>query len=344
VLRKPLPLMMIVVALLCASVGCQPEEKITRRITPRLNDMKRLVAAIVLPENNQKEEKTWFFKLVGQESQIEPLAQPFEDFLKTIRFETPEAPSWTLPQGWSDEKSKDNNLRYATIYTGPKGTALEITVFGLQGEKAASVPDNVVRWREKDLGLKNIFTPRDLEDFYRLEEVGKRSAVIVDMVGPGPRREQPREFPREAPAGAIKPPAPPFEYKIPDGWKETPPAVEFSILAFQAGDMDGKVEINVSIAGGSLVANVNRWRGMFKLTAMTQDQVNGLPEVVIGNAKGKLVDITGADAPPQRNRIVVAVLVRPNDSVFFKMTGPSESVGRQKPALEAFLKSIQFGG
>ncbi len=342
--------MTILVALFCASAGCQPEERITRRITPRLNDMKRLVAAIVLPENNQKEEKTWFFKLVGQESQIEPLAQPFEDFLKTVRFDTPDVPVWALPNGWNDEKSKDNNLRYATIYTGPKGTALEITVFGLQGEKAASVPDNVVRWREKDLGLKNkiggytILSPRDLEDFYRFEEVGKRSAVIVDMVGPGPRGEQPREFPREMPAGAIKPPAPPFQYKVPDGWKETPPAVEFSILAFQAGDKDGKVDINVSVAGGSLVANVNRWRGMFKLASMTPDQVNSLPEVVIGNAKGKLVDITGADAPPQRNRIVVAVLVRPNDSMFFKMTGPNEPVDRQIPALEAFLKSIQFGG
>src|SRR5438128_988487 len=81
--------------------GCQPEEKITRTPRPRLNDMKRLLGAIVLPEKNQQEQKTWFFKLVGLESEIDPLVEPYYDFLKSIRFEAPDTPVWIkLPPGW----------------------------------------------------------------------------------------------------------------------------------------------------------------------------------------------------------------------------------------------------
>ena len=73
---------------------------------------------------------------------------------------------------------------------------------------------------------------------------------------------------------------------------------------------------------------------------MTQAEAAALPEVSIGDAKGSLVDVTGTDAPPQRNRIVGAILIRPETSLFFKMMGPKDLVGRQKPAFESFLKSL----
>ena len=94
--------------------------------------------------------------------------------------------------------------------------------------------------------------------------------------------------------------------------------------------------------GGGLLLNVNRWRGQVKLGELTPAQVSALPDVVIGTTKGKLIDITGPDAPPSMNRILGAVLLREHDALFFKMRGPAELVGKQLPEFESFLKSIKF--
>jgi hypothetical protein len=325
-----------------ALIGCQPEEKITTATRPRLNDMKRLLAAMV-PDKNSNEDKAWVFKVVGHESEIDPLVEPFDAFLKSVHFTDPDNPTWTLPRGWTQEKDKDNKLRFATIHTGPKGKSPELAVSVVQGESAISLPLNIHRWRMQ-LGLKSL-GPKlvDVEDFLRPVSVDGVPAFVIDMTGPG----------SQAPMAAQAEPAPPaaqrapFKYEIPPGWKEIPPTSQFYILSFRAADMDGKVDINVSVlsgAGGGLLANVNRWRGQVRLGELTPAQIEALPEVDIGGAKGKLVDFTGPDAPPQNNRIVGAILIREADSLFFKMMGPSNLVGRQQPAFETFLKSVNFGG
>ena len=38
------------------------------------------------------------------------------------------------------------------------------------------------------------------------------------------------------------------------------------------------------------------------------------------------------------------MVVRGDQSIFFKMKGSAELVGKQKPAFEAFLKSVKFAG
>lgn len=321
--------------------GCQPEDKITREKRPRLNDMKRLLAAIVLPQGDRQAQKTWFFKVVGLESEIEPAVESFNDFVRSIRFADPDHPTWTLPHGWTDDK--DKKLRYATIYVGPKGKAPELTVTALQGVKAASVPENVVRWRIQ-LGLKitradgsPLLGAGDLEDFYRYEHAGDLTVLVVDMIGPGGGNMPPMEEPA--------PTEPPFKFEVPLGWKEIPPTDKLYVLSFVTVDKDKKAAINVSVfpgAGGGLLLNVNRWRGQVNLGALTAEQVNALPDVAVGDAKGKLVDIKGPDAPPQRNRILGAILIRATDSRFFKMMGPSDVVDQQQQAFETFLKSIKF--
>ena len=110
---------------------------------------------------------------------------------------------------------------------------------------------------------------------------------------------------------------------------------------------DKKAEVTVSIfpgEAGGLVANVNRWRKQIGLDELPATQINALPEVSIGNLKGKLVDITGPAAPPVPNRILGAILKREADSLFFKMRGPSDFVGEQRSVFETFLKSIKFAG
>ena len=51
-IARRLALIFVVVSAFCALPGCQPEDKITAAKHPRLNDMKRMLAAIVLPEQD----------------------------------------------------------------------------------------------------------------------------------------------------------------------------------------------------------------------------------------------------------------------------------------------------
>ena len=142
-----------------------------------------------------------------------------------------------------------------------------------------------------------------------------------------------------------EPADPPFKYSVPEGWKKIPPTSSVYILSLLAVDQDKRADINVSVFpgdGGGVLLNVNRWRGQVNLAALTPEQIKALPEVAIGSSKGKLVDMTGPAGLPKGNRIVGAILLRERDSLFFKMMGPDDWVGKQLPAFEAFLKSIQF--
>jgi hypothetical protein len=330
-------------ACLCV-LGCQPEEKITRHTRQRFNDMKRLLAAMVLPEKPE-EQKTWVFKVVGAESAIDPLAETFDEFVKSIKI-VGDTPTWTLPPGWTADKG-EKDKRFATLHTGPKGSAPEVAVSSVEGEMAASVAANVNRWRGQ-LGWENRrfrLGPDDALDYCKAQIVDGRQVFVVDLTGPGsPALMGPGNV---APAKAANAPALPFSYEAPPGWKKMPPN-PIAMLAFEAVGEGRKVEITVTALkgqGGGLLANVNRWRDQVKLDAWAPSELDGLPEVAIGAAnKGKLIDVTGPKAPPERNRIIGAILFRANDSLFFKMMGPSDAVRRQRPAFEAFLKSVTFGG
>ena len=46
----------------------------------------------------------------------------------------------------------------------------------------------------------------------------------------------------------------------------------------------------------------------------------------------------------ETRRILGVVVLRRGQTWFFKMTGPADLVEKQKPAFEAFLKSVRFDG
>jgi hypothetical protein len=279
----------------------------------------------------------WIFKIIGTESDIDGLTESFDQFLASIQFADHDKPTWTLPQGWTQDKDKTKQTHYATIHTGPGANAAEMTVTVRPSEQAVPLKDLVNSWRS-ELGVKGL-DMLDLEDFFRHWSIAGRPAVIVDMIGPTSLKA--REESRPLAQGA------PFKFDTPSGWTQIPATSTFYVLSFMAADKDKKAAINVSIMagdGGGLAANVNRWRGQVGLNPVTAAEINALPEVQIGTAKGKLIDVAGNSAPPQSNRILGAILIRQTDSLFFKMTGPKEFVGQQQPAFESFLKSIQFDG
>jgi hypothetical protein len=140
---------------------------------------------------------------------------------------------------------------------------------------------------------------------------------------------------------------PRLTWTLPAGWEQVPPG-EMRLASFKVKGQDGK-QADVSVvplpgmAGGDL-NNVNRWRGQVDLPPVKQEELDALAEKVdAGGAEAVLYDQAGQNpGSDEKTRILATILRRDNTAWFFKMTGDSDLVARQKPAFIEFLKSLRF--
>lgn len=139
---------------------------------------------------------------------------------------------------------------------------------------------------------------------------------------------------------------PHVHWTVPDGWKPTKPG-SMIYAAFQVSE-NPPMNVTVSSAAGSVLANVNRWRGQLGLPPFAQE--SELSQVVsplkVGGADGAMVDLMGgpaAEGKPQQ-RMLVAMVPGAGTVWFFKAMGPAEKVAEVKPAFDAFVKSVHFDG
>jgi len=317
--------------------GCQPAPEITHEKRPRLDSMQRFLGAMAF----QSDDKIWFFTLKGDEIKVDAVKADFERFVRSLRFHGTDPVTWDLPAGWVEKKSAtdDKQKKSETLSDGERFATLilpgnlQLTVVPMGG-RSASILANVNRWRGQ-IGLHSLGAG-DVDDFYHLENVDNVKVAIVDMLGPG-AATQVAQMPINIPAPADKPA--PFKYETPQGWK-TSKGSAISLLSFTAGEPNAQASITVTAAAGQAIDKVNRWRDQVGLGALSAEEyAKNRREIEIGGAKGIFVD---ADAGPMKQRIMGAILPQGNGALFFKMMGPSEAVGQQQPAFEAFLKSIQF--
>lgn len=123
--------------------------------------------------------------------------------------------------------------------------------------------------------------------------------------------------------------------KQPLMWRRMP-STKFRLLNYAAA---GGVEVAVGQAGGSLLANVNRWRGELGLGSLTDLQ---LTKVDVWQGQGEFFEASG-DFKGRGASITMAVLVPREEGgwLSIKMTGPSEAVQRQREAFLAYARTVR---
>jgi len=134
-------------------------------------------------------------------------------------------------------------------------------------------------------------------------------------------------------------------WTIPADWKPIDPGTmlfaKFSIAA-----SNGKAELNILSAGegGSLVANVNRWRGQLGLPPVTQgDELSKTVGSINGAGDGQIVDFTGTDSKTGKPaRLVGAIIPQNGQTWFYKLMGDEQVVARQKDAFIKFIQSAKY--
>jgi hypothetical protein len=160
------------------------------------------------------------------------------------------------------------------------------------------------------------------------------------------------------------PPGPPSDlgFVAPAGWVAEAPMhpmrkAQFRLPAAGGEGHDGQVVVTfLSMDGGGLEANLERWARMFsqpgggdprQALKYTERSVNGMPlhDVDVSGTYQPATDpgarIEGAQ-PGWRMRM--AWLQSPRGNYFVKLLGPAPLVERHDPAFRAFVDSLKPGG
>ena len=336
--------------------GCQKEEPDVRhysvpkpQIAPPLpdqatHDSQRLLGAII-PWNDE----LWVIKMMGPDAIIKDLAIDFAGFLESLTFENgKKAPTYKAPEGW--QSSKGTQFSVAAFKKGGEPFAPELTVTPTRG----TVLENVNRWRVNQLGLKEV-NDDELKQTSKEKKFGDATGIIVSLAGSatGGGRSMSR------PPFAGRPPMPdmpnphataasPVRYTVPQGWEPSKELTKGFVrreAVFNIRDGSRSAEANITISGGALLDNINRWRHEVGLGDIRADQLSkeATPFIIAGEA-ATYVDVSGQAGGASSRRVPGAILPHKGQTWFFLMRGPADLVGREKPAFEAFLKSVRFEG
>jgi hypothetical protein len=136
----------------------------------------------------------------------------------------------------------------------------------------------------------------------------------------------------------------------PAGWSRKPAGsqfvtAEFSLPRADGDDADGRVTI--STAGGSVEANVDRWKGQFQPQPTTAKQevvdVAGLKATIV-DYSGDFNDQRGPFAPGEKRpgyRMIAAVIPVDGKLHFVKATGPEKTIALHADTIQQFIRSVR---
>lgn len=144
-----------------------------------------------------------------------------------------------------------------------------------------------------------------------------------------------------------------FEWQAPAGWTDAG-MKGLRLANFVAGPA-GEAECYVTVLGGTgggVAMNVNRWRAQLGLAEATEEEIAALPKISMLGGEGVLVDVEGtyggtsdgvhtSGETRESYRLLGAIVQRPNDAVFVKMTGPAGVVAGERENFVQFAGSVR---
>ena len=138
----------------------------------------------------------------------------------------------------------------------------------------------------------------------------------------------------------------PVKGSPPENWLVLPPK-QFRELNYRFGE-SGLGEVYVTIAGGTVADNVNRWRRQFGNDPLTPAEMDVLAKVPIAGTEGVWLEATGEyasgmGAPARAGQALAGVIAETGGRILtLKMVGPEEEVEAEKEAFRAFAASLEL--
>lgn len=136
----------------------------------------------------------------------------------------------------------------------------------------------------------------------------------------------------------------------PEGWTRKKASSSFVMAEFELPRAEGDPadgRLTVSVAGGSVEANVERWKGQFGGKPTNESQrdmeVDGVTVTRVDLA-GEFNDQRGPFAPatPQPNYRMMAAIIPIGETLhFIKATGPEKTLEAHAEKFDEFIKSLK---
>ena len=129
---------------------------------------------------------------------------------------------------------------------------------------------------------------------------------------------------------------PQIKWDVPADWSPGPAsAMRYASFAAPSDNVDISV-VTFPGDGGDDLGNINRWRQQLGLPPTDANASNIVP-LKTNEAVFSTVDIAGGTA-----RTVAAWTRKDDRAWFFKLTGPSSGVEKEKPNFVKFVQSVRF--
>ena len=131
------------------------------------------------------------------------------------------------------------------------------------------------------------------------------------------------------PTGALR-------WTPPQGWIQGP-ARPMRLVSFSPPENPG-VDCYVTVLGGDgggIAENVNRWRSQLKLAALSDEAVASLPRIRVLGRSAPMVEIDGGALG-----LYGVVCPLGDETIFVKMTGPTEALRADRATFIEFCKSL----
>ncbi len=139
-------------------------------------------------------------------------------------------------------------------------------------------------------------------------------------------------------------------YKLPSNWQQTQNTSTMRLATFEVkGENEETAEVAILPMPDLKVEDheiVNLWRSQLQLDPITKEEVDQSSESVkIGEFDGRIFDLTAPEAAPGEMsgmRIITAFVNSPIGTWFFKMTGASEHLEKERSGFVSFLETVNL--
>lgn len=133
----------------------------------------------------------------------------------------------------------------------------------------------------------------------------------------------------------------------PDNWKRKQPRSSFVLAEFSLPAADGEGRLTVSSAGGSIEANIERWKSQFSglPAAPREERLETLVgQVTLVDLAGEFNDQPGPFAPAVKRpdyRMIAAIIPVDGQLHFVKAVGPQKTIAARADEVKAFVRSVK---
>lgn len=359
-----------------ATLGCSEDMKIRKYKVAKSDSNRTSITSTSVAQSEKteqsilgvivpREDRVWFFKLMGELKKVDESKNDFRKIVDTIRFAETGDPTWALPEGWKNEGPQ--GMLHAKLLQPQQGIAATVMHLPLPRENP-TVEDwhdyvelNVNRWR-KQLSLEEQDWASMEPGLEVLQELdfGPTKAYFVSITGQasagGSSMSPPMVPPGTKPpfvdqgsapqTPSIRPAAPSSAptYTAPKKWIDVG-ASGMRLASFQI-EQDGlKGEVSVIPAGGDQESNVARWQRQLTPDA-TNEQIRSVldsgEEVDVNGVRSKIYFILGKEGEDQPAFIAAIIDWQPAQSLFVKFSGPAKLAESQRAVFTEFVKSIKW--